>query len=133
MRISDWSSDVCSSDLLAAAAERPHAVPHRPRFTQRQEGQHCMAKTPHLDTIRLELAKLESRLAAIIEREKEAEALQRNAGRSAPLAALDRVEVRATDHSNATSIDTAIGTRPEKRRDGKEGVSKGRSRGSRYA
>src|SRR3546814_8954770 len=90
MRISDWSSDVCSSDLpsgLAAAAERPHAVPHRPRFTQRQEGQHCMAKTPHLDTIRLERAKLESRLAAIIEREKEAEAVQRDAGRSALLAA----------------------------------------------
>src|SRR3546814_2398756 len=100
MRISDWSSDVCSSDLLAAAAERPHAVPHRPRFTQRQEGQHCMAKTPHLDTIRLERAKLESRLAAIIEREKEAEAVQRDAGRSALLAALDRVEVGAMERSD---------------------------------
>src|SRR3546814_1500111 len=101
MRISDWSSDVCSSDLLAAAAERPHAVPHRPRFTQRQEGQHCMAKTPHLDTIRLERAKLESRLAAIIEREKEAEAVQRDAGRSALLAAPDRVEVGAMERSDA--------------------------------
>src|SRR3546814_1528828 len=109
MRISDWSSDVCSSDLLAAAAERPHAVPHRPRFTQRQEGQHCMAKTPHLDTIRLERAKLESRLAAIIEREKEAEAVQRDAGRSALLAALDRVEVGAMERSDARSIAAAIG------------------------
>src|SRR3546814_4832070 len=104
MRISDWSSDVCSSDLLAAAAERPHAVPHRPRFTQRQEGQHCMAKTPHLDTIRLERAKLESRLAAIIEREKEAEAVQRDAGRSALIAALDRVAVGTTERSDARSI-----------------------------
>src|SRR3546814_9395649 len=26
MRISDWSSDVCSSDLLAADATNPHAV-----------------------------------------------------------------------------------------------------------
>src|SRR3546814_478278 len=88
MRISDWSSDVCSSDL---------------------EGQHCMAKTPHLDTICLERAKLESRLAAIIEREKEAEAVQRDAGRSALLAALDRVEVGAMERSDARSIAAAIG------------------------
>src|SRR3546814_2900006 len=68
-----------------------------------------MAKTPHLDTIRLERAKLESRLAAIIEREKEAEAVQRDAGRSALLAALDRVEVGAMERSDARSIAAAIG------------------------
>src|SRR3546814_3242824 len=110
MRISDWSSDVCSSDLpsgLAAAAERPHAVPHRPRFTQRQEGQHCMAKTPHLDTIRLERAKLESRLAAIIEREKEAEAVQRDAGRSALLAALDRSEEHTSEIQSLMRLSAA--------------------------
>src|SRR3546814_14785795 len=89
MRISDWSSDVCSSDL---------------------EGQHCMAKTPHLDTIRLERAKLESRLAAIIEREKEAEAVQRDAGRSALLAALDRVAIGPMERRDARSIAAAIGT-----------------------
>src|SRR3546814_5631699 len=94
---------------LPAAAERPHAGPHRPCFTQRQKGQHCMAKTPHLDTIRLERAKLESRLAAIIEREKEAEAVQRYAGRSALLAALERVEVGAMASSAAQSTAAAIG------------------------
>src|SRR3546814_14518626 len=26
MRISDWSSDVCSSDLLVAGAKRPHEI-----------------------------------------------------------------------------------------------------------
>src|SRR3546814_4322835 len=30
MRISDWSSDVCSSDLQAYEAERPHSPRHRP-------------------------------------------------------------------------------------------------------
>src|SRR3546814_7593246 len=30
MRISDWSSDVCSSDLLAAAAARQHREAGRP-------------------------------------------------------------------------------------------------------
>src|SRR3546814_12094514 len=115
MRISDWSSDVCSSDLpsgLAAAAERPHAVPHRPRFTQRQAGQHCMAKTPHLDTIRLERAKMESRLAAIIEREKEPEAVQRVEGRSALPAAPDSVRVGAMERTAETRV-------------GEEGISTG--------
>src|SRR3546814_16408847 len=33
MRISDWSSDVCSSDLVATLSDRHSFVPHwRPRF-----------------------------------------------------------------------------------------------------
>src|SRR3546814_1364333 len=37
MRISDWSSDVCSSDLLKAYAELP-AVPERRRLATRSHG-----------------------------------------------------------------------------------------------
>lgn len=68
-----------------------------------------MAKTPDLDTIRIERAKLESRLAAIIQREREAEAVQRDAGRSALLAALDRVQIGAMERTDAKNIAAAIG------------------------
>src|SRR3546814_18358465 len=84
-------------------------VAHRPGCTQRKEGQDCMAKRPNLDTSSLERAKRESRRAAISEREKEAEAVQRDAGRSALRAALDRVEVGAMERSDARSIAAAIG------------------------
>src|SRR3546814_19766615 len=33
MRIIDWSSDVCSSDLLAASADYKHSYPHSWRST----------------------------------------------------------------------------------------------------
>src|SRR3546814_5327574 len=44
MRISDWSSDVCSSDLLAAALERRLHLPHWPLpfpFRVPQASQNC--------------------------------------------------------------------------------------------
>src|SRR3546814_1635003 len=39
MRISDWSSDVCSSDLIARAAEHPHglALVRRRRMAAQQD------------------------------------------------------------------------------------------------
>jgi len=67
-----------------------------------------MAKMPDLNTIRLERAKLETKLAAIIQREKEADAVQRDAGRSALMAALDRVQIGAMERTDARTIAAAI-------------------------
>src|SRR3546814_3824775 len=50
MRISDWSSDVCSSDLISAAAGHYHPVRHRQavarhahRSEERRVGKECVS------------------------------------------------------------------------------------------
>src|SRR3546814_5710271 len=52
LRISDWSSDVCSSDLVENAArqaraaleqERRGAIPHDPRSEERRVGKECVS------------------------------------------------------------------------------------------
>src|SRR3546814_3705678 len=40
MRISDWSSDVCSSDLARSSRQRPRAVPPRSDRVPPAEGAH---------------------------------------------------------------------------------------------
>src|SRR3546814_1119297 len=37
MRISDWSSDVCSSDLADLRSDRSGKVPHQPVFVDRRQ------------------------------------------------------------------------------------------------
>lgn len=67
-----------------------------------------MAKSPDLDTIRQERAKLETMLAGVIQREKDAEAAQRDAGRPVLLAALERIKIGAMDRPDAKAIAGAI-------------------------
>ena len=67
-----------------------------------------MAKAPDLETIRQERAKLEDMLATVIQREKDAEAAQRDAGRPVLLAALDRIKIGAMDRPEAKAIAAAI-------------------------
>src|SRR3546814_20694639 len=45
MRISDWSSDVCSSDLLGVLSSRIHAL-----FSSRLGGRHGVGNTPVYNT-----------------------------------------------------------------------------------
>ena len=67
-----------------------------------------MAKSPGLQAIRQERAKLETMLATIVQREKEAEAAQRDAGRPVLLAALDRIKIGAMERPDAKAIASAI-------------------------
>src|SRR3546814_19558993 len=104
MRISDWSSDVCSSDLLARAAvhKRPRFI-HNGRKAARNLGP---ARIGH-HAIGAEL------VAAFLHGEK---------GRSTLAATFrKRIELRDRRH---------VGIRLEKRRVGKECVSRCRSRWS---
>jgi hypothetical protein len=67
-----------------------------------------MAKSPALETIKQERVKLEAALAAIVQREKEAEDALRDAGRPVLLAALERVKIPELDRSDARAIAAAI-------------------------
>lgn len=67
-----------------------------------------MAKSPALQSIKQERVKLEAALAAIVQREKEAEDALRDAGRPVLLAALERVKIPELDRSDARSIAAAI-------------------------
>src|SRR3546814_17692634 len=46
MRISDWSSDVCSSDLLAAYPERLLTIDVRPSFLLKFEDSYALSPAP---------------------------------------------------------------------------------------
>jgi hypothetical protein len=67
-----------------------------------------MVKPPALETIKQERIKAEAALAAIIQREKEAEEALRDAGRPVLLAALERVKVPDMDRTEARAIAAAI-------------------------
>lgn len=67
-----------------------------------------MAKSPALQSIKQERVKLEAALAAIVQREKEAEDALRDAGRPVLLAALERVKIPELDRSDARAIAAAI-------------------------
>ena len=67
-----------------------------------------MAKSPALESIKQERVKLEAALAAIVQREKEAEDALRDAGRPMLLAALERVKIPELDRSDARAIAAAI-------------------------
>lgn len=67
-----------------------------------------MAKSPALESIKQERVKLEAALAAIVQREKEAEDALRDAGRPVLLAALERVKIPELDRSDARTIAAAI-------------------------
>ncbi len=67
-----------------------------------------MAKSPALESIKQERVKLEAALAAIVQREKEAEDALRDAGRPVLLAALERVKIPELDRSDARAIAGAI-------------------------
>ncbi|CAN5223284.1 MULTISPECIES: hypothetical protein [Sphingobium] len=67
-----------------------------------------MAKSPALESIKQERVKLEAALAAIVQREKEAEDALRDAGRPVLLAALERVKIPELDRSDARAIAAAI-------------------------
>lgn len=67
-----------------------------------------MAKSPDLDAIRQERVKVETLLADLIQREKEAEAAQRDAGRPMLLAALDRIKIGPMERPEAKAIAAAI-------------------------
>lgn len=68
-----------------------------------------MAKTPDLDAIKQERVKAEAALAAIIQREKDAEAAVRDAGRPALIAALEKIKIASMERSEAKAIADAIG------------------------
>ena len=67
-----------------------------------------MAKTPALDAIKQERIKAEAALAAIVQREKEAEEALRDAGRPVLIAALERVKIPEMDRTEARTIAAAI-------------------------
>jgi len=67
-----------------------------------------MAKSPALESIKQERVKLEAALAAIVQREKEAEDALRDAGRPVLLAALERVKIPELDRLDARTIAAAI-------------------------
>lgn len=67
-----------------------------------------MAKSGDLQSIRQERAKLETMLATVMQREKEAEEAQRDAGRPMLLAALDRIKIGAMERPQAKAIAAAI-------------------------
>ncbi|MBB4642786.1 hypothetical protein [Rhizorhapis suberifaciens] len=67
-----------------------------------------MAKTPALDAIKQERIKAEAALAAIVQREKEAEEALRDAGRPVLIAALERVKIPDMDRTEARTIAAAI-------------------------
>lgn len=67
-----------------------------------------MVKPPALETIKQERIKAEAALAAILQREKEAEEALRDAGRPVLLAALERVKIPDMDRTEARAIAAAI-------------------------
>jgi hypothetical protein len=67
-----------------------------------------MAKSPALESIKQERIKAEAALAAILQREKEAEEALRDAGRPVLLAALERVKIPDMERTEARSIAAAI-------------------------
>jgi hypothetical protein len=67
-----------------------------------------MAKSPALESIKQERVKAEAALAAILQREKEAEEALRDAGRPVLLAALERVKIPAMERTEARFIAAAI-------------------------
>lgn len=67
-----------------------------------------MAKAADLETIKQERVKAEAALAAIIQREKDAEAAVRDAGRPVLIAALERIKIAAMDRPDAKAIADAI-------------------------
>jgi len=67
-----------------------------------------MAKPPALDAIKQERIKAEAALAAIVQREKEAEEALRDAGRPVLLAALERVKIPDMERTEARTIAAAI-------------------------
>src|SRR3546814_14068994 len=54
MRISDWSSDVCSSDL---SLPTPHGEQELREFQERQQGMQRLLPTPHGEQERVAVAK----------------------------------------------------------------------------
>src|SRR3546814_15411236 len=113
MRISDWSSDVCSSDLPV----RNRAVRHR-AFDAHRAAVHDVQPSAHGEFVALCVA---AEIVVIVENEDPRRRLfcltvEMGRGKAAAAAAAD---------------DQVIG-RSEERRGGKEGVSKGRSRWWRY-
>lgn len=67
-----------------------------------------MAKSPALESIKQERLKAEAALAAIVQREKEAEEALRDLGRPVLLAALERVKISEMDRTVARTIAAAI-------------------------
>lgn len=67
-----------------------------------------MAKAPDLEAIKQERLKAEAALAAILQREKDAEAAVRDAGRPVLLAALDKVKIAELERADAKAIADAI-------------------------
>lgn len=67
-----------------------------------------MAKPPPLESIKQERIKAEAALAAILQREKEAEDALRDAGRPVLLAALERVKIPDMERTEARSIAASI-------------------------
>lgn len=67
-----------------------------------------MAKAADLEAIKQERVKAEAALAAIVQREKDAEAAMRDAGRPVLIAALERVKIGAMERPDAKAIADAI-------------------------
>src|SRR3546814_17749728 len=116
MRISDWSSDVCSSDLLNGPVRARGSDLRAGRGVREGDGETLVA--------------LERRLAGNLQRQRLAGLAGGEAEGAAGEAAAD--EVRAVRGTGHRVVDGAGGGRSEERRVGKECVSTGRSRGSRY-
>src|SRR3546814_5511834 len=51
LRISDWSSDVCSSDLQRAPVRRDGDGPYRPRMLAKHPGDGAGAEIPEKDVV----------------------------------------------------------------------------------
>jgi hypothetical protein len=67
-----------------------------------------MAKPAGLEAIKQERVKAEAALAAIVQREKDAEAAMRDAGRPVLIAALERVKIGEMERPDAKAIADAI-------------------------
>src|SRR3546814_21182851 len=120
MRISDWSSDVCSSDLLAEDARlvfiddgaaqshiNGHAVMSFARFKEEEVDDKHVALAVAASAVRAEMA------------------------RKCDEAGLPLLSVWANDVIVMDDVELAEGARSEERRVGKEGGSKWRCRGAR--
>src|SRR3546814_5039494 len=74
MRISDWSSDVCSSDLSAASCRRNRENIYKAQSKERRTIQcvACSGRDPHPYSAKVMKLAWRVRLAVVIERETEA-------------------------------------------------------------
>src|SRR3546814_14252405 len=105
MRISDWSSDVCSSDLQAGAQ---HTGAHFVQLTKRQF--RCLSRSPSPPNQQHDTVGLSRNDAAVI----------------------DGQNRRGIEHHEIEKITQIVQQRSDESRGGKEGVSTRTSRWSPY-